>query len=115
MAKATKKSQKPNADMAQSTSSMKERKNMKTSYHHSRFGRGSKILKSTNKGKKTLQNNSSKRDSEKPSTSLKKSKKTKGTILFVHYHRLNEKLNREPEMENTPETSSISSDDLDSK
>ncbi|CAD7682842.1 unnamed protein product [Nyctereutes procyonoides] len=63
-----------------------------------RFNGKLKVAKTTMKAKRYPQGSLRQETSSKVPIPLIKSKKTKGPILFGHYHRLNEKLNQnEPE------------------
>ena len=59
-------------------------------------------LKKATKVKKNLQRTLSKKVSEKPTNSIRKSKKTRQSTRFGHYHRLNETL-RQNDPEQNPQ------------
>nr|XP_044619479.1 uncharacterized protein LOC106841651 [Equus asinus] len=92
MAKATRKSQASSTVAEQPSPKNKERKMRKSSSQPR--SRGSvKAAKNTTEAKRPLLRRSTKKASPKHPASSVKSKKTRGTILFGHYHRLNKKLN----------------------
>nr|XP_005614628.2 spermatid nuclear transition protein 3 [Equus caballus] len=97
MAKATRKSQASSTVTEQPSPNTKERKMRKSSSQPR--SRGSvKAAKKTTGAKRPLRRRSTKKASRKCPTSSVKSKEARGTTLFGHYHRLNEKLNQdEPE------------------
>uniref|UniRef100_A0A9L0JAE8 Uncharacterized protein n=1 Tax=Equus asinus TaxID=9793 RepID=A0A9L0JAE8_EQUAS len=88
MAKATRKSQASSTVAEQPSPKNKERKMRKSSSQPR--SRGSvKAAKNTTEAKRPLLRRSTKKASPKHPASSVKSKKTRGTILFGHYHRLN--------------------------
>ncbi|XP_062040372.1 uncharacterized protein CXorf51A-like [Lepus europaeus] len=109
MGKVVKKAQESGVNMEQPTSSTKQK--VKTPYQSKSRGVG-KGLKTTGKAKRPLQGTPNKKVREKTSTPVKKTKKTKGTTLFGHYHRLNEKLSKSDpkEEKKNVENSTVSSD-----
>ncbi|XP_040856048.1 uncharacterized protein CXorf51A-like [Ochotona curzoniae] len=110
MGKAVKKIDVPDIDMEQPASSSKNKR--KTPCQSKSKG-SKKVPKTTTKGR-TIQGSASKKVSEKTATSVKKTKKAKGTILFGHYHRLNEKLSKsETKEEKKADNSTNSSDGQD--
>ncbi|XP_069320279.1 uncharacterized protein CXorf51A-like [Eulemur rufifrons] len=113
MAKVTRKSPKPITDMDQLTPTTKGKKKAKIPCQP-RSRVGGKVPKATTKVKKLLQRCSSKKASEKSPVPIRKPKKARGPTLFGHYHRLNEKLDKnEPDHDQKSVANTISSDDLD--
>uniref|UniRef100_A0ABI7WHW8 Uncharacterized protein n=1 Tax=Felis catus TaxID=9685 RepID=A0ABI7WHW8_FELCA len=103
MGKVTRKLPQPDTDtdMDQQTSSSNEK--MTTPYQP-RSRDGSKVLKTTIKVKRPIKKSLNKKVLNKTTNSVRRPKKARGTILFGHYHRLNERLNQR---EARPETSVI--------
>ncbi|XP_006944129.1 uncharacterized protein CXorf51A [Felis catus] len=93
MGKVTRKLPQPDTDtdMDQQTSSSNEK--MTTPYQP-RSRDGSKVLKTTIKVKRPIKKSLNKKVLNKTTNSVRRPKKARGTILFGHYHRLNERLNQ---------------------
>nr|XP_020764415.1 spermatid nuclear transition protein 4-like [Odocoileus virginianus texanus] len=93
MAKVSRKPAEPDSETDQPTSSSKQGK-MKKVPGQPKSESGGKVLKTTTKVKKTLQSTLSKNVSENTTNSIRKLKKTRQSIRFGHYHRLNETLHQ---------------------
>ncbi|DAA13294.1 uncharacterized protein CXorf51A-like [Bos indicus] len=102
MAKMSKKPSEPNTETDQPTSSSEQGKMKKVPGQH-KSASGGKALKTATKVKKTLQRTLSKKVSEKTTNSIRKSKKTRQSTRFGHYHRLNETLRQNDPEQNQEE------------
>ncbi|XP_077603945.1 uncharacterized protein LOC144218023 [Crocuta crocuta] len=117
MGQATRKLPQPDtsSDMDQPTSSSKEKTTKTPQQPKSR--NGGKVPKKTLNVKRPLKRSSSKNALNKTTNSVKRPKKAGATVLFSHYHKLNETLNqREPDQdEEKVEKPTTSSSDLSSE
>ncbi|XP_040121336.1 spermatid nuclear transition protein 4-like [Oryx dammah] len=102
MAKVSRKPSEPNTETDQPTSSSKQGR-MKKVPGQPKSENGGKALKKATKFKKNLQRTLSKNVSEKPTNSIRKSKKTRQSTRFSHYHRLNETLHQNDPEQNQEE------------